>query len=379
MDIGGFNLRGYVWIVTLAYAVFVLIRNGNYHFPIKVLIPLIIYLVLELLLNYNVIGLQATGMILSPFVFGMATSGFNYSRIHPERVVKVFWRFSLVFILIGTISSLVTKGNLNFIGSAALGMTITIFAAIAISSFITYHRYYFLYLYLIFIAIQVLAVTRMAIAMTLILLPLSFLRVRLSHRVLTFVAFLGIMLLVFYSESFQRKTFFSGEGSFRDISWQNKDFQTSGRSGLFVMITDNIGDDNILGKGPGSDYFFLKKVGFDLTEFHNDYLTLIYNYGIVGLIFFIVSYFILFVLLLRLHRKLSNPAILIISASSLILFLIYFGFSYTDNILKYNIFFTNIHFSMVGLVFGWYYHMKTNLRLNNPNKASNEGEAYQFL
>ncbi len=351
-EIGGFNLRGYLWILALLYAVAVVIRNRKFSFPIFLFIPLILYFFLELLVNYDYIGLQATGMIFSPFVFGMALSGFHYQHIKISSVLRVFWQFTNIFMVVGITYSLITEGDLSAASSAALGMTITILAAIAISSYITYDRIQFLLKYVVLILFQIFAVTRMAIAMTLILLPLSFLRVKASWRILSTLAFIGILLAVFYSKSFQRKTFFSGQGSFNEVSFSNENFQTSGRSGLYLMIQADIGKDQWFGKGPGQDYYFLKERNIPLTEFHNDYLTLIYDYGIVGMVLFLSTYLILFFMTYRLHRTITQPELRILSSTALILFLVYFGFSYTDNILKYNLFFTNIHFAIIGLLFG---------------------------
>jgi hypothetical protein len=352
-QIGGFNLQGYIWIVALLYAVFVAIRNKRSPFPIKVLIPLLIYLFIRLVVSYSYIGLQSTAMILSPFIFGLAVSGFNYRLINVYRILKLFWQFTNVFILFSISFSIVTSGGLTAASSAALGMTITILAAISIGSYILYNRISFLVKFFILVSLQILAVTRMAIAMTLILLPLSFLRVKPSWRFGSSGAFLILLLVVFYSKPFQRKTFFSGQGSFQEISFANENFQTSGRSSLYNLVDADIGKDKLFGKGPGSDFFFLKKLDLKLTEFHNNYLTITYNYGIVGLVIFISTYIILFFMLYKLHRKLVSPALRVFSSSCLILFLVYFGFSYTDNILKYNLFFTNIHFAMIGLIYGW--------------------------
>jgi hypothetical protein len=52
------------------------------------------------------------------------------------------------------------------------------------------------------------------------------------------------------------------------------------------------------------------------------------------------------------HRKITDYDLHILTASILVTFVTFGGFLYSDNVIRYNIYFTNIHFTLMGMVFG---------------------------
>jgi O-antigen ligase len=116
------------------------------------------------------------------------------------------------------------------------------------------------------------------------------------------------------------------------------------------MLDEGISQNPYWGLGPRSDLTALRDAGLDITEVHNDYISVRYNYGWVGLALLLFAFIFQIIDLIRLNNKKWSPIVKLFSASALTLFIPFFGFMYTDNILKYTIFFSTIHFIFIGII-----------------------------
>jgi len=168
---------------------------------------------------------------------------------------------------------------------------------------------------------------------------------------------------VFYFEPIQRLMFFSGSGTLKDISFENEDFQTSGRDFLYTVLDKNIAENPILGNGPRSDLFAFRSAGLYLAEAHSDYRAVIHNYGFVGLGLLLLSIAFQFFHFYR--QKIKQTLIKLYYYAALTSFIPFLTFMYSDNILKYTIYFGTIHFSLMGLVYN------QNKNSKNENIGSN--------
>jgi O-antigen ligase len=108
-----------------------------------------------------------------------------------------------------------------------------------------------------------------------------------------------------------------------------------------------------LGNGPRADLMVLNTISDGkMNEAHNDYLSVRYNYGYVGLTILLFGFIVTFIHLFRLSKSHYNDDyVWMLSTSSLTLFLGFFLFMYSDNILKYTIFFPNLFFAMIGIIY----------------------------
>jgi len=87
-------------------------------------------------------------------------------------------------------------------------------------------------------------------------------------------------------------------------------------------------------------------------EAHNDYLSVRFNYGYVGLALLMFGFAGSFISLYKVARKhRENWYIWLISTSALTLYFAFVMFMYTDNILKYTIYFPNYFFAMIGIIY----------------------------
>jgi O-antigen ligase len=199
--------------------------------------------------------------------------------------------------------------------------------------------------------IPVIALTRTAVLATFLTLPLTFASLSLRRRLI----FLGIVAIVgvnlFYTERVQRKMFYSGSGEFQDIRLSNPDFFTTGRSRLWDLLIEEIKIKPIWGHGPNASEEFVLSVSWGtLTHPHNDWLRLLYDYGLIGACIFA---FCLVTQVVHLLRRLKNVfgesrILLYAGASSFLPFVL---LMFSDNIILYAAFFGNLQFTILGLVY----------------------------
>ena len=91
--------------------------------------------------------------------------------------------------------------------------------------------------------------------------------------------------------------------------------------------------------------------GYRTGEAHNDYMSVRYNYGYVGLSLLLAGFVFTFIFLLKIFRYAGDQNYLwLMTASVLPLFFGFLMFMYTDNILKYTIYFPNYFFTLIGII-----------------------------
>ena len=192
---------------------------------------------------------------------------------------------------------------------------------------------------------------RMGIAMMFAIAPLHFANRKIQTKVIMGIIVIIMSIAVFFSSGFQKKTFFSGSGEITDVIGYeaNDNFDTSGRNTIHSYIINGIKDKPFFGHGPRADLQLLEKSGFLIKEVHNDYLSVQYNYGKVGLGILLFCFMLQFLHLFR-RRNLNKTIIFRIAIfSSLTLFIPMLGFMYSDNVMKYAIYFGNYHFALMGI------------------------------
>jgi O-antigen ligase len=208
-----------------------------------------------------------------------------------------------------------------------------------------------LFQWIIGAAIPVMALTRTAITVTGMTIPLTFASLKLKKRAifLTIVAVVGVT--IFYTERVQKKMFYSGSGTLQDIRLTNPDFFTAGRSYLWDHMIEEIKAKPIWGHGANASEEFVFSVTWGtLTHPHNDWLRLLYDYGFVGtsvFVFCLVAQLIH--LLKRAKRTFGESRILLYAGASS--FLPFILLMLTDNIILYAAFFGNLQFTILGLVY----------------------------
>jgi hypothetical protein len=361
-QIFGFNQVGWAWIIMLLVTVFALLYTRKPGFKLVYWIPWILYLIIYLIVDFTFLGLQLTLQYLLPFMIGIVASGFVYNRGSLFSLYSSFNKY-IIFIIAVTIFGYFFRPWLP--AEAMVPMTLSLGAALYLA---VYHEFkdrkYLLYFSLLFL-IPLIAVTRMGLLVFLILFVFHFGENRLSRKIVYSAMVVVIGLLIFFSSAFQDKTFYNHkQGELSDVTIDmyeggGSTFNSSGRSAYYDALKSGLEENAIFGNGPRSDNEKLK--GFfkmNNGEAHNDYLSVRYNYGWVGLSLLVFGFIFQFILLYRQYKKeiLWNHNILI--SAALVLHFGFWLFMYSDNILKYTIFFPNFFFAMVGIAYARYGRVK---------------------
>ena len=164
-----------------------------------------------------------------------------------------------------------------------------------------------------------------------------------------------LAIIVFNTEGFQKKTFGENGGKMNDLSvnyYENEHFNNNGRNSLRMALEPGLAAAPLYGNGPRADYSKLMIISNNqLMEAHNDYLSVRYNYGNLGLACLLFGFVATFLLIYRGMRFTEKAIEKLLATSTLTLFIAFWMFMYSDNILKYTIYFPDIFFAMVGMVF----------------------------
>jgi O-antigen ligase len=149
--------------------------------------------------------------------------------------------------------------------------------------------------------------------------------------------------------------FHQGKGSFGDLRFNYYESETmniDGRSTWYQALKPGIDEYPVFGNGPRADNAVLSPLAMARGgEAHNDYLSVMYNYGYIGLGLLLGGFVLMFLKLRTLLKTEQNDYRYILITSTMTLFIGFAMFMYTDNILKYTIYFPNYFFAMCGMVF----------------------------
>lgn len=350
----GFNMTGWAWILMFMTCIYYFVKNPRFTFPLVFWVPWVVYLFGYLLFDLSFLGLQLSLQYVLPLFVGIVASGFSYGR------EQYHWLFKWLMIIATVLFLMFMAGHFLGFGTAHWAPTViflTIPGAVVLGVyFLTKDLRYLLWYGALFL-VPFLIVTRMAILAFIVILLLHFANTRIVSKV--FVGLLGaaVLLVVFNSQGFQEKTFFEGEGGLSDISlnYYEADAQmnTSGRSTFYRYFEKGLREAPLFGNGPRADYHVMHSFT-GLNDAHNDYLSVRYNYGIVGLVLLLAAFagtFLVTYRRYRVFRRLKEPYGFLTASTVLVLFLVFAMFMYSDNILKYTIFFPDIFFAMIGMVF----------------------------
>jgi hypothetical protein len=352
----GFNYSGIAWITMLIITIITFFSNLKNNFPILIWLPWIIFLLGYIIYDFSFPGFQLTLQYLLPIFVGIVASGFIYNKYI---IMQVFKRISVlcgIILILFYFSYSFSTVYVN--NAAAVPMTLSIGGAIALSIYYLTHKRRYLVIFFILFLVPIILLTRMGILVFLVIFAFHFGVPRYKQKALYIALSLPLGLLIFFSQSFQNKTFYSGSGELSDINvdyYNSEIFNTSGRTSWKMALEEGLEKKPIWGNGPRSDNEAFIAFGFKVGEAHNDYLAVRYNYGYIGLILFLGGLLAQFISLMKKKKETNRSGFIkILWASTAILFLALTLFMYSDNILKYTIFFPDIFFAMIGILYAPY-------------------------
>ena len=379
----GRQMSGWAWIIPFILSTFIILRRlSQITFPISTWLPWFC-----IVIGYSsfsgVSSLQRSIMLICPVIIGIAISTNRIREIQLKGFLELIRL--LVFALFMTV---IVKTGLLFTGilPSATGlspqsMTAALLCSIFAAEY-SINRKKSLLQWIIGAAIPVISLTRMAITAAGVTIPFTFASLKIKQRVifLTIVVILGVAF--FYTERMQKKMFYSGQGTIEDVTFGNPDFFTAGRSHLWDHMIEEIKIRAIWGHGANaSEEFVLSVTWGTLTHPHNDWLRLLYDYGLVGTSVFAFCMVAQVIHLLRRAKRTfgESRVLLYAGASSFLPFIL---LMFTDNIILYAAFFGNLQFTILGLVYAALktreiddrYHFKMLSATRAANSSNNENK-----
>lgn len=344
----GLNLTGYGWfLVFITSIIYILFLPSNKKFKSTFIIPWLFYLIISLIINYSFQGLQLTLQYIVPFLVFIVMSRFEYTSY---KLILIFKKIKRAFILCSFFLIIAYVTGRQHIG-ADFVMFVLFIATLLLSLYFYTKNTRFLIAYIITSLFPVLLVTRMAILLIVIVYPFHFANTNKFKKVRIIIFALLAFSAIFFTETVQKKMFISGSGSITDLFENSENINTSGRTYLAKTMEAGLSKNPVFGNGPRFDYFLFVKNRFEVTEAHNDYLSIRYNYGYFGLILFLLTITMLFIKVYRGRSEDSTIYQKILTATSLTLIIPLLGFMFTDNIVKYSSAFCNFYFGLIGIIF----------------------------
>lgn len=350
-EILGFNLNGWAWIGVFLTSVVYLFILKRITFPVWIWIPWMAFLVIYLAFDFSFLGLQLTLQYIVAILVGFISSGLKYNGFIIRKISR--WLLYLVSAMCVNLLYfyIITFDLEDMSFGAAQVMTQNVAAVIVLSVYFVTRKRRMLYLFAALALFPIIQVTRMGLVMMFAIAPLHFANRKIRNKIIMGGLVLIGGIAVFYSDAFQKKMFFSGKGELTEIIGfeKNDNFDSSGRTPMHKSIKNEIDKKPILGYGPRADLYYLKHLELQITEVHNDYLSVRYNYGLVGLVILLFTLAGQFIHLYFSSKKNKVVIFRIVIYSALTLFIPLLGFMYSDNVLKYAIYFGNFHFALMGI------------------------------
>jgi O-antigen ligase len=356
-DMGGEGILGYQfaalgWLIPLVFSLWSLARGlGGFSFPFWIWLPWGCFVFIFTAISDEPNAIQRSIMMLCPLVVGMAISK---AQIGKDALVAL--RKLMLYMTIGLIMLVAFKTGIIFTGVLPMltGLAAEVMTASILCNYFA-ARYVFgdrkgLRWWTILAAIPVIAVTRTAIAVNGLTLPLTFAPLATLKRVIILFLIIIIGIGIFYSPRVQKKMFFSGRGTLVDVKWENQDFVTTGRSYMWSKMWEKIDEQPLLGSGANASESFISKLTRGLKHPHNDWLRLLFDFGYVGVVIFALTLLMQILHAYRLARRTVGDVSMLFyaGASSFLSFIL---FMFTDNIILYAAFFGNLQFMILGLAY----------------------------
>ena len=293
-------------------------------FPVLFWLPWVLYMAIYLIFDFSFLGLQLTLQYTLPLLIGIVASGFIYREEDFKWIFKWFMRIIALVYALFVISNLFGSGYP--LGMAVMPMVFSIAISLFTALFfITHEKKYLLYVGILFLA-PVVELTRMGIAATAAVFIFHFANRHLKAKVFFGIIGVSVLLLVFSSKRFSGSNILWRKGTLNDVTlnyYDNPVIRSSGRISWKKVLEPGLKAKPVWGNGPRADNAYLTRITKTRGgEAHNDYLSVRFNYGYVGLFLILMGFAATFFSLYRLSKRYTeNYYIWLISTSALTLFI----------------------------------------------------------
>jgi hypothetical protein len=289
---------------------------------------------------------QQACQIVMPLMFGTLAAWCVRSEEQVKSLVRhfIYSLIPLILVIAGT-----RMIRTDETGNRDAAMTVALVGCVLLSG-INRSLVYSYLSWAACIALIIFSQSRMAAVALLLLVIAHPLYKSVWHRLLAVVVLTACGLTVFYSPTFQHRTFYSGSGTLQDL-FAGNGVDTSGRQEAWPLIYDEALKQPVFGHGVGTSKAFVYSIWTPVTHPHNDYLRIFFELGLVGLALFVIT------VLVQLYDlacmvKITDGAIQQAFSASILGILFFLIVAATDNPLVYNLWYTDPLFVLMGAAYG---------------------------
>jgi len=353
-QIFGFNITGWSWVIPTVLAGMVCMANiRRITFPIRLWLPWIGLLCLYWFFGQdNPDALQSFLQMLSPITVGCAASTFRPGNLQLETVIRWITRLAwIVWIILLIRVPTILTGILPGYGFMAAEMIGVLLLGACYASFYACGSGRHLLYYLAMVAITIISLTRGPIVSMISCLPLTLAPLKLQKRVIMCLVLIICGIILFSTERIQQRMFYTGSGEISDLRLDNPNFQTNARVAMWNILWTGVEKEPWFGNGWNSHRTALLSSRIPTYAPHNDWLKLLHDMGIVGASLYLITMLLQMFSLVRIARW-SSGAHQMLAYGAASAFIPYSLIMFTDNIILYVQFFGNLHFALIGIVYG---------------------------
>ena len=347
-DPGGLRFSMLGWVLPGALAFIIVLLNANrvhWRFFIP-WAPWVAIVVVYTATSSNETALVREPLILTPLVVGLAASTFRVRDRDLEVAFAAFTASALAFLLIFFTRFIFRPPEFRYYFPGEC-ITALLLASVFATRYLLKKETSTLLMWGLMCLVPVLTVARMNTLAAALTIPLTLAPFSSRKRALLLVLLAAGAIAVFYTGAFQQKMFFSGSGTLSDLASEDSDLSTSGRAALWLVLWEGVSEHLWFGHGANASEPVVQALA-NLSHPHNDYLRILYEFGVAGLISYLVGTFATIIALLRLvshspqHRWWKYAV-----ASSFVPYLLTM---FTDNVITYASYFGNLQFALIGLL-----------------------------
>ncbi|MDH3274511.1 MAG: O-antigen ligase family protein [Gammaproteobacteria bacterium] len=350
-SIGDIRITSIGWSIPLLISVFSIlhISRGIPKSLIIYWLPWVGLIVIAASMSEHENALLRAIILITPVVVAWAASQMSWNYVDILRYNQ--WAKTLMLIGVLVILFKVHIREEGFYErsiAAAESITAVFLAWLFYHQFVFFRSRQALLFWVIAISIPLASVTRMAAAAAVLSVMMSFAPIGRLRRLGWSLLGLSIFGIVALTPDFAEKMI--GEGSSYGELWESFDvLQTSGRMVAWSALIDGIPEALLLGHGSNSTQTILQSSYDAFGHPHNDWLRILYEYGIVGTLIFLYAVVMQVTRLLRIGSNAVSVELKYASYLAASLFAPLLLLMVTDNVILYSAFFGNMHFLLIGI------------------------------
>jgi O-Antigen ligase len=352
---GNLHYTGYLWSLMLVIGIFLILQHRQpIWFPWKLWCPWFGYVVLSLLWGgiHWLPNLQEPAQMIAPLVVGVVASSAIQTEVQFERLMRGFvhclFFVAAVFVFFWYGPGIPYERAGSGYSARPAAMTAAFIACLFVAR-VQREKLRSVLGWAACLAIVFLSGSRMATLVVLLLWLVSPLYRRIKSRLLVSGAMCLVGLALFYSPVLQERFFPSGGGSLQEV--MQGDYSGSGRFDLWPIVWQEAQKHIVFGAGAGEVGRFEEKAHLSEPTPLNDYLQVVFQYGLVGLLLLVCTVLKQMQLLHRLSKA-KDPAIVWASTAAYLGFFALMVFAWTENVLIYGVYFMHPLFAVAGAAIG---------------------------